>query len=119
MTEPKSRHLVVSLPPDMIDSGGLPPNSYHNPLLKVDLRCQVDCVCAQIRVVATMMETPRSGANLGYGKKRGGRSSIVSGGCYKCYHSDMQNANTQAEFFSDCTNDLIILSFIKDLEKMT
>ena len=36
----------------------------------------------------------------------GGGSSIVSGGCYTCYHSGMQNANSQAKIFSDCTNDL-------------
>ena len=46
------------------------------------------------------------------GGGEGGRSSIVSGWCYTCYHSGMQNANSQAKIFSDCTNDLKILRLL-------
>ena len=48
-------------------------------------------------------------------EKRGSRSSIVSDGCYTCYHSGMQHANSQAKIFSDRTIDFKILCILKRL----
>ena len=49
LMKPKSRHLIPSLPPDLIDIGSLPSSDYFNNLPEVVWRCYGElCQCPEL-----------------------------------------------------------------------